>query len=97
MDGDVLKFLIPLVAIVMGSLMFLIPIAGLTARFAIKPVLEAIRGSRDNSGANPRELAMLEQRVALLEAQYQGLENSVERLSEVKDFERRLGIPPRTE
>src|SRR5262245_9009912 len=97
MDGDALKFLIPLVAIVMGSLMFLIPIAGLTARFAIKPVLEAIRGSRESSGPDKRELAVLEQRVALLEAQYQGLENSVERLSEVKDFERRLGIPPRAE
>ena len=98
MNGEVLKFLIPLVAIVMGSLMFLIPIAGLTARFAVKPILEAIRGARDgSSGAQARELAVLEQRVALLEAQYQGLEGSIERLSEVKDFERRLGVPPRAE
>jgi TolA-binding protein len=98
MDGDALRYLIPLAGIVLGSLMFLIPIAGLTARFAVKPVLEAIRGAREGqAGSNARELAVLEQRVALLEQQFQGLENSVERLSEVKDFERRLGVPPRAE
>ena len=95
MDEEVLRMLIPLAAITFGSLMFLIPIAGLTARFAIKPILEAIRGNREQSG-NARELAVLEQRVALLEQQYQSIEGSVERLSDAKDFERRLGQPPRT-
>ena len=93
MGEDAIKWLVPLSGIVLGSLMLLIPIAGLTARFALKPILEALRGSREQSG-NARELAVLEQRVALLEQHYQGLETSVERLNEAKDFERRLGLPP---
>ena len=87
-----MELLIPILGILMGGLMFLIPIAGLTARFALKPIMEAIAKGREASGTN-RELAVLEQRVALLEQQYQTLETSVERLGEVKDFERRMSGP----
>ena len=97
MNADVLELLIPLTAIVLGSLMFLIPIAGLTARFAIKPVMEALGRAREGAGTNARELSVLEQRVALLEQQYQNLEGSVERLQDVKDFERRLTGPAKGE
>ena len=93
MNADVFELLIPLTAIVIGGLMFLIPIAGLTARFAIKPVMEALGKSREGSGNNARELAVLEQRVALLEQQYQNLEGHMDRLQDVKDFERRLTSP----
>ena len=97
MDADVLKLFIPLTAIVLGSLMVLIPIAGLTARFAIKPIMEALGRAREGAGTNARELAVLEQRVALLEQHYQSLEGSVERLQDVKDFERRLTGPAKGE
>ena len=90
-----MEILIPILGIVMGGLMFLIPIAGLTARFAIKPIMEAIIKGREAGNSN-RELAVLEQRVALLEQQYQSLETSVDRLGEVKDFERRLTSGPKT-
>jgi hypothetical protein len=60
--------------------------------------MEAIRGAREGqAGSNAREIAVLEQRVALLEQEYQGLEASVGRLSEAREFERRLGIPPQAE
>jgi hypothetical protein len=95
MDRDVIELLIPLTAIILGSLMFLIPIAGVTARFAIKPILDSMRAAREGqAGTNARELGVLEQRVALLEQQFQGLENSVDRLTELKEFERRLAVPP---
>lgn len=85
------EILIPLVAIVMGCLMFLIPIAGFTARFALKPIVEAMAKYREIQGGTAgRELNVLEQRVALLEQQYQGLENSVTRIGELKDFDRQL-------
>lgn len=85
------EILIPLVAIVMGCLMFLIPIAGFTARFALKPIVEAMAKYREmQGGVSGRELNVLEQRVALLEQQYQGLENSVTRIGELKDFDRQL-------
>src|SRR5687768_18089373 len=95
MDPDTLKFLIPMTAIVMGSLMLLIPIAAFSLRFAIKPVMEAIAKSREFSGGtSAREVSLLEQRVALLEQHYQSLEHDFARVTEVKEFERRLSAPP---
>lgn len=87
--------LVPLVAVTLGCLMFLIPIAGLTARFALKPIVEAIARVREiQAGTGGRELNVLEQRVALLEQQYQTLESSVTRIGELKDFDRQLTSGP---
>lgn len=94
MDGETIRLLIPLSAIILGSLCLLIPIAGLTLRFAIKPVMDAIVKGREAQISGPgRELGVLEQRVALLEQHYQTLESSVDRLNEANDFERRLSAP----
>lgn len=94
MDPQTLELLIPITGIVFGSLMFLIPIAGITARFALKPIMEAIAKAREiQAGGTGRELAVLEQRVALLEQQYQQLESSVKHISDVKEFEKRLTGP----
>ena len=92
MDPTTLELFIPITAIVMGSLIVLIPIAGLTARFALKPIMEAI-GKAKESQARTAELATLEQRVALLESQYSHLEGSVDRLAETREFDRQLGGP----
>lgn len=95
MERELVELFIPLTAIVLGSLMFLIPIAGLTARFALKPIMEALARNREASaGGTARELGVLEQRVALLEQQYQTLESNVDRIAEFRDFERRLSTPP---
>jgi hypothetical protein len=95
MNRDALVLLIPLAGVFFGSLVVLIPIAGLTARFALKPVLEATRAHREGQGgASAREVAELKQRIDALEQQQQYLLSSVERLSEVQDFERRLGADP---
>jgi sensor histidine kinase YesM len=89
MDGP--EILIPLVLGTLGILTVLIPIAGLTARFALKPIVEAIARMREvQAGATGRELNVLEQRVALLEQQYQALDSTVERIAEIKDFDRQL-------
>ena len=85
------EILIPLVLGTLGILTVLIPIAGLTARFALKPIVEAIARVREmQAGATGRELSVLEQRVALLEQQYQSLDSTVERIAEVKEFDRQL-------
>lgn len=85
------EILIPLVLGTLGILTVLIPIAGLTARFALKPIVEAIARMKEvQSGATGRELNVLEQRVALLEQQYQSLDSTVERIAEIKDFDRQL-------
>ncbi len=81
-----------IVAIVMGMLVILIPVAGLTARFAFKPIVEAIARMRE-SQTRSQEISLLEKRVALLEQQMSNVEGSVERLEEEKDFQRKLGTP----
>ncbi|HET8653900.1 MAG TPA: hypothetical protein VFL93_00105 [Longimicrobiaceae bacterium] len=81
-----------IVAIVMGSLTILIPVAGITARFALKPVAESIARMREGQAAS-QTTALLERRVALLEQQLQGMESTVGRLEDEHDFQRQLDAP----
>lgn len=92
MDVEALELLIPITAIVLGSLTVLIPIAGLTARFALKPVLEALARYREMQGGEQR-VALLEQRLALLEEQQHSHERHLNQLLEDADFRRQLGTP----
>jgi hypothetical protein len=86
-----LEVLIPLVAVTLGIMTVLIPIAGFTARFALKPIVEAMARMKEiQAGSTGRELSVLEQRVALLEQQHSALEHEIERLAELKDFDRQL-------
>lgn len=78
-----------IVAIIMGMLVVLIPIAGLTARFALKPLVESLANlmaSREVTDA----LQITERRVALLEQQVESLENLTRRLEEERAFDREL-------
>lgn len=89
MDPVMMDALVPIVAIFMGCLIVLIPVAGFTARYAIKPITESIAKMRESS-SNVREVAVLEQRVALLEQQLQHVETAVDRIATARDFERQL-------
>ncbi len=92
MDPVLIEALIPIVAIVMGMLTVLIPITGLTLRFALKPIAESVAKMREAEGAG-RELSLVVQRVALLEQQIAGMDTSIERLVEADDFRTRLEAP----
>ncbi len=84
-----------LAGIFFGSLMVLIPIAGLTARFAMKPVVESLARIREG-GARAEEMAMLERRMALLEQEVQaltGIRDDVTRLVDELEFQRKLASP----
>ncbi|MEJ2312079.1 MAG: hypothetical protein P8Y10_03420 [Gemmatimonadales bacterium] len=85
--------LIPIVAIVMGMLTILIPITGFTARFALKPIAEAVARMREAQGAG-QHVALLEQRIALLEQQQSNTEAEVEKLLEVQQFQEKLLSSP---
>ena len=78
-----------LAAIIMGSLIFLVPIAGLTARFALKPIAEAVARFQEARGSQD-QLHMIEQRLQLLERQQSDLQEIVERLDEVVEFHDQL-------
>lgn len=83
---------IGLTAVVMGGLAVLIPIAGLTARFALKPVIEAITTLR-GAHAGDQRVAFMEQRISLLEEQLHAMEREQKRLVEDSDFRRQLESP----
>lgn len=78
-----------IVAIVMGLLVVLIPIAGFTARFALKPIADAVARMREAQSSS-RELSMVEQRLTLLEQQLVHMESELHRVREASDFDRQL-------
>ncbi len=86
------EVIVPVVAIVLGSLMFLIPIAGLTARFAFKPIVESMARLRELQAGAPggADVQQLAQRVGKIEQQLEGIDVSLQRLIEAKEFDRQL-------
>ena len=78
-----------IIAIVMGMLTVLIPIAGLTARFALKPVVESMARLFDSRTVEDT-VEITERRVALLEQQIESLEGVINRLQQERDFDREL-------
>ncbi len=79
-----------IVATVMGISIVLIPVMGLTARFALKPLVDSLARGWEHKGLE-ENLAMSERRIALLEHQVEHLEGSVRHLEEAQAFDRQLG------
>jgi hypothetical protein len=69
------ELLIPIFAILVGGLIVLLPLAGLVLRFALKPAIESYVQAKQASsgGADHEHIAIIEERVALLEAQIRGV------------------------
>jgi hypothetical protein len=76
-------------AIFLGLMVVLIPITGLTLRFALKPVMEALSKYRESTGDREMQL-LLERRVALMEEQMHSIDRSLRELTEASDFHREL-------
>jgi len=81
--------LVPLVAVFMGILVVLIPVAGITARIALKPIMESWAKYRELRGDN-ESVHLLEQRISLIEQQLYNIDRSVQKLVEDSDFRRQL-------
>lgn len=82
-----------IVAVIMGLLVVLIPVAGLTARFAFKPLVESLARVWEHKGTE-ETLAIAERRIALLEQQLEVVEGSVRQLQEAQSFDRQLRSGP---
>ena len=78
-----------LLAVFMGISIVLIPIIGITARFALKPTVEALARLFEHKGMEDT-VGILERRMALMEQQMESLDGSVKRLAEVAEFHRAL-------
>jgi hypothetical protein len=79
-------------AIFLGMMVVLIPITGLTARFALRPMMEALGRYREIAGQNEAQ-QLLERRVALMEEQLHSMDRSLRELGEESDFRRQLETP----
>jgi len=76
-------------AIFLGLMVVLIPITGLTLRFALKPVMEALGKYRESQGDKQMQ-QLLERRVSLMEEQMHSMDRSLRELVEASDFHREL-------
>jgi len=85
--------IIPLVAIVMGISVVLVPVIGLTARYVLRPFAEALALAFHARGTE-EAVQLLERRMALLEQQLEAMETSLARLSEAADFHHELRALP---
>lgn len=83
---------VALAAVVLGCMIVLIPIAGFTARVAIKPITEALARNRE-SGTDRETIQLLERRMALIEQEVHGISEiraDLSRVLEEIDFQKQL-------
>lgn len=82
--------LVALVSVILGISIVLVPVIGLTARFALKPTVEALGRLFEHKEVE-ETVHILDRRMALMEQQIESLEGSVKRLAEVTEFNQALG------
>jgi hypothetical protein len=81
-----------LLSVFMGVSIVLIPVIGLTARFALKPTVEALSRFFEKKGSD-EAISILERRMALIEQQVESIDTNVQRLVETTEFDRNLEAP----
>lgn len=85
-----------LLAVFMGLSIVLIPVLGITARFALKPTVEALSRLFEGRGRD-ESVSILERRMGLLEQQIESIESNVEHLVEMNEFHHELQSPAQTQ
>jgi hypothetical protein len=78
-----------LVAVILGTSIVLIPVIGLTARFALKPAVEALAKVFEHKQLD-ETVRILERRVEMQEHQIESLQSSLQQLADTRDFDRQL-------
>jgi hypothetical protein len=87
--------IVPILAISGSILVVLIPIAGLTARFALKPLIESITDAmRVRQGG---DVQGMERRLAQMERELSTLRGELQRAADGVAFDRSLAGPPPSE
>ena len=81
-----------LLAVFMGVSVVLVPVIGITARFALKPTVEALSRFFDKKGSD-EAISILERRMALIEQQVESIDTNVQRLVATSEFDRNLAAP----
>ena len=86
--------LVALVGTILGISVVLVPVIGLTARFALKPVVEAL-GRVFEGRSNDESMRLLERRLELQEQQIDALQAIVKQVADTQEFDRQLAAPQR--
>ena len=82
MDEDI-------VGIIAMFLIVFVPVAGITARIAFKPLIDALAKAIQARQGN-EAMQLMERRLALLEQELQSVRGEVHQLSDERDFYRKL-------
>lgn len=82
--------IVALVASILGISIVLVPVIGLTARYAMGPVVEALAKLFEGKNAD-ETMRLLERRIELQEQEIAMLSQTVRHLAEGRDFDRQLG------
>jgi hypothetical protein len=81
--------IVPIIAVAGTFLVVLIPVAGLTARFALKPLIESVTAAlRARQGG---DVAGMERRVAQLEQELATVRGQLQQVADGAAFDRSLG------
>ena len=78
-----------LVAVILGISVVLVPVIGLTARYALSPAVQALAKAFETKGME-ETVRILERRMELQEQEIALLTQSVHALTEGRDFDRKL-------
>jgi hypothetical protein len=81
-----------LMGTILGISVVVVPVIGLTARFALKPAVEALARVFDSRNLD-ETVRILERRVELQEHQIEALQGSLNQLTEAREFDRQLAAP----
>jgi len=92
MNVEILFGLTAVLAVLLGGIIILVPVLGLTARFALRPTLEAWARLRSDPTLS-EQIELLSRQIALVEAELQHVQHTVQGLAEAQDFQRRLESP----
>lgn len=84
--------IVALVSVILGISIVLVPVIGLTARFALKPVVEALARVFESRSVD-ETVRILERRVELQEQQIEALQSSLKQIADTQDFDRQLSAP----
>lgn len=96
MSTEQLEMLAPLIGFAICAFVVSIPVIAFSARFAVKPVVEALirlREAQGKTNASGEMLALQDRRLSLLESEMQHIGSALERLAEAQEFQAKLSAP----
>jgi hypothetical protein len=96
MSPEQLEMLAPLIGFVICAFIVSIPVIAFSARFAVKPVVDALIRLREAQGKtdiSTEMLALQDRRLSLLESEMQHIGSALERLAEAQEFQAKLSAP----